>query len=301
MLVSAMALGHGVFAQQAEQVDVCIYGGTSAGIMAAYTAQKHHKKVLLIVSGKHLGGLTTGGLGYTDIGNKYAITGLARDFYRRVGKEYGKFEQWIFEPSVASKVFQQYIRDAKFPMINEYHITKAEKQNGALTAITVVSENGSGTSKTIKAKVFIDCSYEGDLMAAAGVSYTVGREANSVYNETYNGYQLREHHQFPDGIDPYKTPGQPESGLLWGISAEQPAQQGSGDNKVQAYNFRICLTSNPSNKVEITRPEAYDSTRYELLLRYLAKKPVGDLWGFLKFDLMPNSKTDINNNGPFST
>ena len=138
-------------------------------------------------------------------------------------------------------------------------------------------------------------------MARAGVSYTVGREDNKKYGETYNGVQLLNKHQFPDGIDPYKTPGDKNSGLVWGISNAALDPQGTGDNKVQTYNFRICLTSKPENMIPITQPENYDASRYELLLRFLEKKPAGNLWGFLKSDLMPNYKTDINNNGPFST
>nr|WP_317169269.1 FAD-dependent oxidoreductase [Mucilaginibacter humi] len=172
------------------------------------------------------------------------------------------------------------------------HITAIELEN---------SLNPSSKTQTIAASQFIDCTYEGDLMAKAGVSYTTGREANSVYNETVNGVQIREGHQFPDGIDPYKIPGKPESGLLWGISPKTMAPIGSGDKKIQSYNFRLCLTNDPANKVEITRPEGYDSTHYELLLRYLAAKPAKDWSTFLKPDMMPNHKTDINNNGPFST
>lgn len=289
---------HSSFSQPAEEADICVYGGTSAGIIAGYTAKQLHKKVIVIEPGNHLGGLTTGGLGYTDIGNKYAITGLAKDFYRRIGRHYGKLEQWIFEPSVAAAVFQQYISKAHLPVQTGYRLQSVQKTGTRITSIRV--QKGTA-SLLIKAKMFIDCSYEGDLMAGAGVSYIVGREDNNTYHETYNGVQLREKHQFPDGIDPYKVPGKPESGLLWGISAEQPAAQGSGDHKVQAYNFRICLTDNPDNLVPITRPEGYDSSRYELLLRVLEKRPANDLWGFLKFDLMPNHKTDINNNGAFST
>ncbi|QJB35157.1 FAD-dependent oxidoreductase [Chitinophaga oryzae] len=280
-----------------KEVDICVYGGTSAGIMAAYTAKKLHKTVLLIEPGKHLGGLTTGGLGYTDIGNKYAITGLARDFYRRIGTHYGKFEQWIFEPHVASQTFDGYLKNAKVEIWYDHQLTTVKKENGYIREITL-----EGPSPVVvKARMFIDCSYEGDLMAKAGVSYTVGREANSTYQETYNGVQLREKHQFPDGIDPYKTPGKPESGLLWGVSPAPLAAQGSGDKSVQAYNFRICLTNRPENMIPITQPEGYDASRYELLLRVLEKAPAKSLWGFLKFDLMPNGKTDINNNGPFST
>lgn len=282
-----------------DKTDICIYGGNAAGVIAAYTAVKMNKKVILIEPGFHLGGLTTGGLGYTDIGNKYAISGLSLDVYRRIGKHYGKFEQWIFEPSVAEDVMKQYIREAGVQVLYGHQVEKVEKTGSRISSITVQKEDGS--TQQIAASMFIDCSYEGDMMARAGVTYTVGREANSQYNETYNGVQLLEGHQFPDGIDPYKVPGDSTSGLIWGVSDGKLAERGAGDKKVQAYNFRICLSNKPENRIAITRPDNYDSTRYELLLRYLQKKVPGDLWGFLKFDLMPNNKTDINNNGPIST
>lgn len=283
--------------------DIVVYGATSGGVIAAYTAKKTGKSVLLIEQGKHIGGLTTGGLGYTDIGNKYAITGISRDFYRRIGQHYGKFEQWIFEPHVAEQTFLGYLQSAKVHVLYQHRLVSVKKKDGFIKEIMIENSDKPGKSsyQTIKAKMFIDCSYEGDLMAKAGVSYFTGREANSMFNETYNGVQMRKEHQFPDGIDPYKTPGDPQSGLLWGISPEALDVQGAGDKKIQSYNFRICLTSNPVNRIMITKPNGYDASRYELLLRYLEKKPAKNLWSFLKFDLMPNHKTDINNNGPFST
>jgi len=286
-----------------QQYDVCVYGGTSAGVIAAYTAAKLHKTVILIEPGKHLGGLTAGGLGYTDIGNKYAISGISRDFYRRIGQHYGKFEQWIFEPHVAEDLFNTYIKEAHVPVLLQYGIVSAEKKDGWLTAITVenTASPTASTGKTIKAKMFLDCSYEGDLVAKAGVQYIVGREANSTYNETYNGVQLQDKHQFPDGVSPYKIPGDPTSGVLWGISTAALAEHGSGDNKEQTYNFRICLTSDAANKIDITRPDGYDSTKYELLLRLIEKNNPKTIDGFLKVDHMPDNKTDINNNGAFST
>lgn len=294
----------GTLAQQTkEEVDVCIYGGTSAGVIAAYTSRMLGKSVLLIEPGKHLGGLTAGGLGYTDIGNKYAVTGLARDFYRKIGKHYGKFEQWIFEPHVAELIFNEYIRTANIKVWYEYRLNSVVKQGTTVQNITLENsiQPTAGTNRVVHAKMFIDCSYEGDLMAKAGVSYTVGREANDQYNETYNGFQLRDKHQFPDGIDPYKIKGDPESGLLWGISSGSVSLQGRGDKKVQAYNFRICLSRDPNNRIAITRPPNYDSTKYELLLRVLEKEPERPFNLILKPDIMPNEKTDINNNGPFST
>ncbi len=285
-------------------VDICVYGGTSSGVIAAYTARQMGKSVLLIESGKHLGGLTSGGLGFTDIGNKYAISGLALDYYRRLGQHYGKFEHWIFEPGVAENLFKDYVKRGNVDVLYSHRLVSANKDaNGYIKEIVLENADApaSATNRTIRAKMFIDATYEGDLLAKAGVSYTVGREANSQYNETVNGVQMHEKHQFKDGVDPYKVPGQPESGLLWGISpvAIQPA--GSGDKKVQAYNFRICLTDDPANRIPITRPATYDSTQYELLLRAIAADPSLTIKTILKFDMMPNRKTDINNNGPLST
>lgn len=286
------------------QYDIAIYGGTSAGVIAAYTAAMQHKKVILIEPGKHLGGLSSGGLGYTDIGNKYVVSGLARDFYRRVGKHYGKFETWIFEPHVAEEIFNQYIKEANVPVLYQYNLTDVKKENGFIKSIEIQNINPAASTfnRTITAKMFIDCSYEGDLMAKAGVSYTVGREDNSTYNETWNGSQLLDKHQFPDGIDPYKIPGDSTSGLLWGISNNKPLPNGTGNNMVQTYNYRLCLTNDAANKIEITKPEGYDASQYELLLRYIDKyKPKELNDRVLKIDIMPNHKTDINNNGPFST
>ncbi|WPU93190.1 FAD-dependent oxidoreductase [Mucilaginibacter sabulilitoris] len=289
--------------------DVCVYGGTSGGVTAAYTAKMMGKSVLLIEPGKHLGGLSSGGLGYTDIGNKYAVTGLGLDFYRRTGKYYGQLESWIFEPHVAENIFMQYINKAHVPVLYQYRIISAKKVNRVIKEIVLEnSDSKLKPAKTIRAKVFIDCSYEGDLMAKAGVSYKVGREDASVYGESYNGVQVQpaatpQHgNQIPDGVDPYKTPGDPKSGLLWGISNAPLASIGTGDNHVQAYNFRICLTDDPANRITIAKPPGYDPVRYELLPRYIAKlTDTNDIREILKFDLMPNHKTDINNGGGFST
>lgn len=286
-----------------DNVDICIYGGTSAGVIAAYTAKKLGKTVILIEPGGRLGGVTTGGLGQTDIGNKYAVKGLSLDFYRRIGQHYGKFEQWTFEPHVAKELFEAYIKDANIKVMYHHRLISVNSTDGVIKAITIENaiKPSITTNRIIKAKMFIDCSYEGDLMAKSGVSYSVGRESNSDYNETYNGVQLRDKHQFPDGIDPYKIPGKKESGLVWGISNGSLAPTGSGDKKVQTYNIRVCFTNNPSNRIAITQPDDYNPDRYELLLRVLEKKPVKNIGGMMALSLMPNNKTDINNNGAFST
>lgn len=287
------------------EADICIYGGTSAGIIAAYSASRLGKTVILVESGSHLGGLSSGGLGYTDIGNKYVVSGLALDFYRRIGRHYGKFEQWIFEPHVALNIFKEYLGKGKIQLLTGKKIIAANKADLFITDISIMSTAPSADTSptTITAKMFIDCSYEGDLMAFAGIPYMVGRESNKEFNETYNGVQIAnsESHQFPDDVDPYRIPGDRFSGLLWGISPQQLAPDGSADKKVQAYNFRICLTDNLRNQIKITRPDGYDSSRYELLLRNMQKKPWKSLRDGFIWSAMPNRKTDINNMGGFST
>lgn len=280
--------------------DICIYGGTSSGVIAAYTAAKLGKSVLLIEPGKNLGGMSSGGLGLTDIGNKYAISGLALDFYRRIGQHYGKFEQWIFEPHVAENLFKEYIKKGKVPVLYQNRLVSVQKQGTVITGITLENPLSKAVGK-VSTKVFIDCSYEGDLMAKAGVSYAVGREANSDYNETFNGVQLMNGHQLPEGIDPYKIKGEAGSGLLWGITPGSLAAKGSGDKRVQAYNFRICLTNNPANMIPITKPENYQPERYELLIRQMEKRTWKSLQDVFIWSGMPNQKTDINNRNGFST
>jgi ribulose 1,5-bisphosphate synthetase/thiazole synthase len=301
-LISLLLALNSIKAQQTlyKSYDVCIYGGTSAGVVAAYTAARYGKSVLLIEPGKHVGGMSSGGLGLTDIGNKYAISGIALDFYRRIGKHYGKFEQWIFEPHVAEDIFNAYLKTANVPVLYQNRITSVKKQGNVITEI-LLEAPGNTSGGIVKAKVFIDCSYEGDLMAAAGVSYTVGREANTVYNETFNGVQLGNGHQLPEGIDPYKIKGDAKSGLLWGISTGQLAKRGSGDQKVQAYNFRICLSNDPKNMIPITKPANYEPARYELLIRQMEKRTWKSLQDVFIWSGMPNQKTDINNRNGFST
>lgn len=283
------------------ECDVCVYGGTSSGVIAAYAVAKQGKKVLLVEPAYRLGGLSSGGLGMTDIGNKQVVKGLSLDFYRRVGQHYRALEQWIFEPSVAESIFKGYIERGQVEVLYGHRILEATKQDTQLTSIKLENVEKFCGRATVKAKVYIDCSYEGDLMARSGVSYTVGREPNSQYNENWNGVQMRQYHQFPDGVDPYVVEGDPESGLLWGISPEPLAEQGSGDSKVQAYNYRMCLTDVKENAIPITRPDDYDSTKYELLLRLIKAKGDNSIHSYLHFSHMPNRKTDINNNGGFSS
>jgi hypothetical protein len=284
------------------EVDICIYGGTASGVVAAYSARMTGKTVLLVEPGKYLGGMTTGGLGQTDIGNKYAVTGLARLFYRRIGTHYGKFEEWQFPPSVATNEINRFIADGDVETLFLHRIVSAEKQGTVIRHITLENAgDASAPHVVVKAKQFIDCSYEGDLMARAGVSYFTGRESNEMFDESLNGVQMSIMHQFPDSIDPYRVEGDPSSGLCWGISDATLQPHGSGDKFIQAYNFRICLTDNPAIRRPFEKPATYDPAKYELLARATRKMPP-DINLYLLYDSeMPDFKYDVNNRGPLST
>ena len=287
---------------QKTEYDLCIYGGSASGVMAAYSAAQMGLDVLVIEPSERIGGLTTGGLSFTDIGNKQVVKGVALQFYRRLGEQYGNLEQWVFEPSVAHKILLDYLDHKNIDVVKGYHICDAEMDGTKILSLTVAGGENSADTLSYNAKWFIDASYEGDLMAKSGVSYRTGREDCSEYGETWNGVHMRHLHQFPDGVDPYVIPGDPSSGLLWGISEGTLAAQGSGDNLIQAYNYRICLTDNPDNRIPIEKPENYDPSKYELLLRvYDAQPHMREINQYFIWSIGPNRKTDVNNRGAFST
>ena len=312
----------GVDATQA--FDIVVYGGTAAGVVSAIQADAMGKSVILIEPSDRLGGLTSGGLGQTDIGNKAAIGGLSREFYRKVRQHYSSPEawkwqaadeyrsggqsatsvneeaMWTFEPSVARKIFDDWIKNRSIPLLTNDRLDRT--QGGVTLAgspghiVKIRLESG----RQIAGKVFIDCTYEGDLMAAAGVSYTVGREANATYQETLNGVQVQKarHHQLMRNVDPYITPGDPSSGLLPHIDPNGPGQEGQADHRLQAYCFRMCMTDHPENRIAFSKPEGYVEQWYELLLRNFEAGEKRVPW---HIGHMPNRKTDANNNFGFST
>lgn len=308
-------------ARGADDYDIVIYGGTSGGLAAGIQAARMGKSVVVIEPTRHTGGLTTGGLGATDIGNKRAIGGLAREFYHRIWRHYQKpgawthqtREQyfagrphgnaadeetmWAFEPHVATLVYAEMVAEARVPVVTGQRLDLKQGVRREGTAITSIRmESG----RTFTGRVFIDATYEGDLMAGAGVSYHVGRESNATYGETLNGIQVAgaTKHQFIKSPDPYVKPGDPSSGLLPGIQPGPPGVDGEGDKRVQAYNFRMCTTDVPENRVPWPKPKHYDPARYELLLRNCE---AGDLRAPWNPVWMPNRKTDTNNNFAVST
>lgn len=287
------------------EVDVCVYGATVAGIMAAIQAQRMGVRVVLLEPSRRIGGMTASGLGLTDIGNREAIGGLAREFYARVrgeyAREYGEDSPQLrdcrdgfrFEPRVAERVLRRLLEENSVRVLLGHRVQAARRRG------TELRELLAGASTTVRARVFVDATPEGDLLPLAGVSYTVGRESNATYRETLNGVQFgRPFHQFRVPVDPYRVEGQPGSGLLPGISDEDPGRQGEGDHRVQAYNFRLCLTDVAANRMPYPRPAGYRAERYELLLRYIR----AGVWdAFRPVDRLPNGKVDLNNNGAFST
>lgn len=282
------------------EYDLCVYGGTASGIVAADAAAKMGLNVVVVEPTCRIGGMTTGGLGRTDIGNKQVVQGLALRFYRECGKRYGNLENWVFEPKVAKEVMDEFAKSPRIKVVTNRHFVNAKTKNGKIISLTAA---GEGDTLTFKAKWFIDASYEGDLMAGAGVSYRTGREANSEYGETWDGVQLLHiYHQFPHGMDPFVDPGNPSSGLLWGIENHSALPNGTGDDRIQAYNYRICLTDDPDNMIPLTKPANYDPSRYELLARLFKAQPdMRDINQYFIWTPMPNHKTDINNRGAFST
>jgi hypothetical protein len=311
-------LGTNVSAQPILTYDIVIYGGTAAGMASAVQVADMGKTVVLIEPGKHIGGLTSGGLGATDIGNKAAIGGLSREFYRRVARYYaddsawkwqkrGEYrtrrergnskEMWTFEPHVAEKILRQMLAEKKIQVVfNE----RLDLKNGVKKTGTRIDAITMESGRTFRGKVFVDCTYEGDVMAKADVAYHVGREANKVYGETLNGVQVKNavHHQFSKPVDPYVKPGDPTSGLLPGVQAGGPGIDGAGDRKVQAYCFRMCTTDVPKNRAAWKKPKDYNPLRYELLLRNCEAGDARNPWNPL---FMPNRKTDTNNNFAIST
>lgn len=322
IIAAAFLSGVQPIAQAAEgSYDVVIYGGTSAGVIAAVQCKALGRSVLLVNPAKRLGGLSSGGLGQTDIGNKQAIGGLSREFYVRLSHHYaqtsawswqprdeykgrgqsatehGESAQWTFEPHVAEKIFEDLVRENGIMVLREERLDLkhgVEKSGARIIAIRL--ESGI----RLEGRMFIDTTYEGDLMAKAGVSYHVGREANRLYGETYNGVQVKNstNHNLVPGVDPYVRRGDSSSGLLPGIDPEGPGTEGEGDKRLQAFCFRMCLTDHPENRIPFAKPADYDEAAYELLLRNFEAGETITPW---INSPMPNRKTDTNNRRGVST
>ena len=313
------------FAYSAETAsDIVIYGSSPAAISAAVQAKRMGRSAVIVSPETRIGGLTTGGLGQTDIGNKSAFGGIALEFYRDVAKWYadpahwtrqtrkeykpggqtagtmGMDSMWTFEPSAALAILEGWEKRDGLDIRRGEWLDRekgVEKKDGKIVSIKTLSGN------VYRGKVFVDATYEGDLMAAAGVSYMVGREANSVYGETISGIQRRmsKPHQLQWHVSAYVVEGDPSSGLLPGIEPFDPNEKdGDGDKRVQAYNFRLCLTDVPENRIPFKKPANYDEKEYELLFRNYAKGATVATPPWIN-SKMPNRKTDTNNRTGFAS
>lgn len=315
LVPAALPLAGPLPAQPAPPADIVIYGCTAGGVVAAVEGRRLGRSVTLVCRDGYLGGMTTNGLSWSDTGNHRAIGGLALEFYRRVKRHYDDPAAWVhtprparaenfvdgeamwqFEPKVAERILEEWVRHAGVTVVRNQPIDRTsavEKSAGRIAAFR------SKSGQRYAGRVFIDASYEGDLMALAGVSFATGREANATYGETLNGVQVKNstNHQFTLDIDPYRQPGNPKSGLLPRISASKAAQDGAADKKIQAYTYRLCLTDVPGNRLPLPKPAGYDAGQYALLKRYM---DAGFRNFFQKFDRIPNGKADVNNFGAFS-
>ncbi len=313
-------------AARAAEYDLVIYGGTSSGVVAAVAASREGLNTALVSPTDHLGGLTTSGLGATDYKRGDVVGGVAREFYHRIHNHYlepknwnyetrdeylpkhwlhvddKRRTHWFFEPSVAILTFDKLLDES--PNVEVVRNERLDLRKGAGIRMSgnridvITTESG----KSFEGRIFIDATYEGDLMAMAGVSYIVGREPNSQYNETANGIGPPTGPKRTSHLDPYLESGNPESGLLPGIEPSPPGEPGAGDERTQAYNFRVCLTDVPKNRIPIDKPDTYDPLNYELLARHLVTNPeILPGTDLIKLTPMPNRKTDSNNRGLIST
>ena len=276
----------------ASSVDVVVYGATAGGTMAAIAAARQGASVVLIEPRTHVGGMLSGGLGRTDMDRQEnVIGGLAMEFFHRAGKHYGQEVAWMFEPHVAEKILKEMLAEQKVPVKFGQPLASILKMDGKIRSLKTAD------GKEYSAKVFIDATYEGDLMKAAGVSYKVGREGRDTYGESLAGRRdlLRSNHQVNFPISPWK-----DGKILPHITAEEDlAPTGAGDGKFQTYNFRLCLTNVDANRIPVAKPEGYDPTRYELLRRCF--EVGGDkVNGILGIKPMPNGKSDVNAGAPIS-
>ena len=285
--------------------DLVVYGGTAGGVITAVSGAREGLRVVLIEPGTHLGGMATGGLSRTDFGTKEVLGGYALEFYWRVGRKYdiGRYAQdvaWFYEPKVGEQVFREMLDQAAVRVVMRHHLReKTGVQKSGTRVVSITMEDGS----KFDGRIFADCGYEGDLMAQAGVEYTVGRESQSKYDEALAGVRGKTpFHQFLVLVSPKDANGK----LLAEVDSGPKTAPGTGDKKVQAYNFRMILSDDPANQVPFPKPPGYDSHRYELLARLLeaTTKANGAAPVMHQVTLIaniPNHKADINNQGAFST
>lgn len=296
-LLGGTSFNSKVFAAETIKTDICVYGATSGGVIAAVQAKRMQKSVALASFNTYVGGMTSGGLGWVDFGKSDAIGGLTREYFRRIGQQYGKTgPAYAVEPHVAEEEFQTLLKEADVPVRFNQRLASVKLQDRRITQITM--EDGT----VYKAKMFIDASYEGDLMAKAGVSFALGRESAAHYGESFAGVRSE---PWKVSVSPYIVPGDPTSGVLPLIGEDSGIPNGEADKSLMSCNYRLCLTQDPGNQIPITAPEGYKESTYELLGRLIEAKAAEGrplkLTTFIKISKLPNGKTDVNNEFSVST
>jgi hypothetical protein len=275
--------------------DVLVYGATAGGVMAAVAAAEEGARTVLVADGAHVGGMVSGGLGKTDIERgERLIGGLAARFFAAVGNHYGEMAAYRFEPSVAEATFHGLLRSAGVTLVTDVALDGVALDGGRIAAVQCGGVH-------VGAAAFVDASYEGDLLRAAGVSHAIGRDGVAAYGEPLAGRveMLPSPHQFRATFSALDAGGE----LLPGVRPyESIGAIGVGDGLVQSYCYRLCLTDDAANRVRIGPPEGYDPERYRLVERYLAA--LGDdatVRDFLGIGRTRSGKTDVNSGGPVST
>jgi len=303
------------------QADVVVYGDASGGVVSAVQAARMGKSTILVSQYGHLGGMTSSGLGFSDIGNDRILGGLSREFYHHLYLHYQKPGSWIqekradfknegqgvpalnektklastFEPKVAELVFDALVNEAGVKVVKG----RLDLKNGVIKDGKRITGIRLEDGTAIQGKMFIDASYEGDLLPGAGVSFVTGRESNAEFGEQSNGNTgVAKKNQLSNGIEPYRVKGDSSSGLLPGVNPDLGGKKGDGDHRLQAYCYRMCLTDVPDNRVKIGKPEGYNEADYEILFRAIE---AGQKDNFFKLSPLPNRKTDSNNTGGIST
>ena len=279
---------------QAAEADVIVYGATPGGFCAAIAAAREGAKVVLLEPTAHVGGVNTGGLSFSDSNQtvRSTLLGLFEEWHQRVAADYAARgvklpydvavkdnSVWTYEPHVAARVTDAMLKEAGVSVLTKQTLEGVEKAGARIVGLRT-----SGGMHT--AKVFIDATYEGDLMARAGVVWHIGRESRDEYGESFAGRQYPKEKMAINGFDANGLP-------LPFITSVRPGDDQAGEETVMVYSFRLCLTKNPANRVPFPEPQTYDPARFELIRRYFQKYPNAPLpWDLYP---LPGDKFDANN------
>lgn len=313
LLLAAIAFPWSVRAE-VHSSDVLVYGASPAGIMAAVAAAREKLSVTILEPTHWIGGMTAGGLSSSDTGNPDTIGGLSQEFFTRCGTHYDGKEKYHCEPHVYQQVFAEMLKEAGIKVVTDQRLVGVVKEKAAQIYSIQTQDRHEW-----RAKVFVDATYEGDLMATAGVSNMVGRESREAFDEPLAGVYREKPRGFGSdimttgcpcvgdkgphyvhGVPDIMDPRGPDGKLMWGI-VQSDAVAGSADKLTQSYNFRLCVTNKPDNLVPWPKPKHYDPKHYDLLLELIRHYPGIRFSRIVHLGKLINDKYDLNAQGIFST